>query len=446
MSALRLWGNEDTIELSRIKRVRGILIAIIAVTSLAPLVFVAPDDAPVIVNVYKYLAKTGAFVGSMLLIWQFLLGFRGVVSSVFPDLTWVVELHKWLGQFGVPIIALHPIFIGLYYGATEGTNIYALDLGDPFSQWVLLGMITLGVIAFVVVTSVFFRDRLGFYPWLYTHLSSYLIPPFLFVHSFLLGPTIQHTPMRFYWWFFAGVVALMYLYRMLHKLGVGSRTYRVTGAREVADSTTEIVMETSTRPFLPAPGQFVYLRHSLGENSHPYTVSTYDPQRRRLGVTVKEEGEQTARLQEASEGLELIVDGPYGVFTRDALATDLPVVMIAGGIGITPFRRLWETLEQEQSREAHLVYGSEYASDIAYRDELDALEHVNVVHVLNEEPDFDGETGTVTIEVLQRHLPRELSDYQFLICGPPAMILTLEESLHDADVPPDQVTHELFAT
>lgn len=104
----------------------------------------------------------------MLLIWQFLLGFRGAVSTVLPDLTWVVDLHKKLGQFGVPVILLHPVFIGVYYAAQRGTNIYALDLTGTFSWLVLLGMLTQAVIAFVVLTSVVLRDRLGFYPWLYT--------------------------------------------------------------------------------------------------------------------------------------------------------------------------------------------------------------------------------------------------------------------------------------
>ncbi len=67
------------------------------------------------------------------------------------------------------------------------------------------------------------------------------------------------------------------------------------------------------------------------------------------------------------------------------------------------------------------------------------------MHVLNKEPDFDGETGLVTVEVLRRNLPRELSEYQVLLCGPPAMLISLEEELTEAGVPSRQVRHELFA-
>lgn len=305
---------------------------------------------------------------------------------------------------------------------------------------------TLAVIAFVVLTSVLLRDRLGFYPWLYTHLSAYLIPPFLFVHSLGLGPNTQETPLRIYWWFWAAVVAALLGYRLLHAMGLFSARYRVTRAREVAESTTEVTLEPEGRPLLAAPGQFIYLRHSVREHAHPYTVSGYDPDDDRLSVTVKEEGSQTARIQETREGEQLVLDGLYGVFTRPARVKDLPLVMIAGGIGITPFRRLWQDLERAGTREAHLVYGNEVYGEITYQEELDALEHVDVVHVLNDEEDFDGEQGLVTLEVLERHLPRDACEYQFLMCGPPPMVEKLEEELRDAGVPADQVTHELFSS
>ena len=123
MNSPTAWSDDGAIAPAKLNRGRAVLIAIIAVTCLLPLAFVTPEDAPLHVNVFKYLAKVGAFVGSVLLIWQFLLGFRGAISSFLPDLNWVVDVHKKLGQFGVPIILLHPVFIALYYAEKEGTNI-----------------------------------------------------------------------------------------------------------------------------------------------------------------------------------------------------------------------------------------------------------------------------------------------------------------------------------
>ena len=52
----------------------------------------------------------------------------------------------------------------------------------------------------------------------------------------------------------------------------------------------------------------------------------------------------------------------------------------------------------------------------------------------------------MTLELLKRHLPQEVTAYQYLMCGPPPMAINLEEELLDAGVPDEQVTHELFAT
>ena len=446
MTRLSMWRGRDEIAESRVSRAQLVLIAIIAVTSLAPLLFVRPDDAATHINVFKYLAKTGAFVGSLLLIWQFLLGFRGVVSAVLPDPSWVIDLHKKLGQFGVPIILLHPVFIGLYYAQERGINIYDLDLTTSFSQLVLLGIVMIALIAFIIISSVWARERMGFRRWFATHLASYVILPAMFVHSFLLGPTIQGTGLRAYWWVLCVLVAALLVHRLAHKLGAASARYHVVSARTVADETTEIVLQADDRPLLAAPGQFVYVRHSTSENAHPYSVSAYDEQANLLGVTVADAGPQSGRLQDAAEGDSLLIDGPYGIFTRPARATDLPIAMIAGGIGITPFRRLWQQLEADATREAALFYGNEKYTNIAYRDELDALTHVKVIHVLNDEPDHDGETGFVNLDVLKRHLSGDVTDHVYLLCGPPPMVYALEDELTEAGVPAEQIRHEVFAS
>ncbi|WP_277245664.1 hypothetical protein [Micrococcus terreus] len=115
MTGQQLWSTETAIGPRRANRACMVLIAVIEVTCLSPLLFVPLDDAPWFVDVHKVLAKTGAFVGCMQLIWQVLLGLRGPVSSIPPDLSWMVDLRQKLGMFGVPIILLHPVFIGIYY-------------------------------------------------------------------------------------------------------------------------------------------------------------------------------------------------------------------------------------------------------------------------------------------------------------------------------------------
>lgn len=55
-------------------------------------------------------------------------------------------------------------------------------------------------------------------------------------------------------------------------------------------------------------------------------------------------------------------------------------------------------------------------------------------------------TGRVDVDLLAETLEGDLDGHQFLICGPPPMILDLEKKLQEAGVPPHQVAHELFAS
>jgi len=102
--------------------------------------------------------------------------------------------------------------------------------------------------------------------------------------------------------------------------------------------------------------------------------------------------------------------------------TSRPMLLVAGGIGITPFV---SQLRHHAGDDVVLVYGVAGADDVAYRDEL-AATGARVVVVSPERPDLpEGWTWAqgafVTREVLDDHVPdhRERTVY---VSGPPAMV------------------------
>src|SRR5260221_6474119 len=62
-----------------------------------------------------FFGKLFGLSGALILTWQFLLGVRGLISRLIPDLIWVNNLHKFLGKYGFLLICLHPILITIYY-------------------------------------------------------------------------------------------------------------------------------------------------------------------------------------------------------------------------------------------------------------------------------------------------------------------------------------------
>jgi NAD(P)H-flavin reductase len=59
--------------------------------------------------------------------------------------------------------------------------------------------------------------------------------------------------------------------------------------------------------------------------------------------------------------------------------------------------------------------------EVAFREEL--------------EDDWPGETGLVTDEVLERHLPRDGRDTHYFVCGPPPLMEVVEKYLARRGVP-----------
>jgi len=422
-----------------------VLIVVIAVTSLFPLVFVRLDEPTVGLNVYKLLAKVGSLSGSMLIVWQFLLGHRATVGKAVIDLLWVLNLHKTIGKYILLLIVLHPIFITIYYIIKEGINPLALQTGLAFDTYVPLGMIALGIFVFVVATSLWLRSRLTFQNWYTMHLSTYLALPLVFVHSLPIGQTIENTGLGIFWRVLLVAVVAFALYRLICRFGLGIRMHVVTQVREVGSEVTEITARPEGPKLTPAIGQFVYFRRGLHGAIRPFTVSLYDPETGDLSVTVKAQGTTTTDLQSTEPGERVYIDGPYGVFSREALQTDRPLAMIAGGIGITPFLRLCQELAPRGDRGLFLFYGNRRKDEIIYKDEFEEMERVRLVHVLSDEPDYEGETGFITPELLRKHLQRDLKDHEFLICGPPEMTIKLESGLGGEGVPADQIHHELFS-
>jgi ferredoxin-NADP reductase len=131
----------------------------------------------------------------------------------------------------------------------------------------------------------------------------------------------------------------------------------------------------------------------------------------------------------------------------------VPVVLIAGGIGITPlFAIAREALAASPDRAIHLIHGVRDARDRVFAAELLGLaeRHRNFrltfVHSgrsPNEAdlPD-DHESGFIDVELLRRILPH--GQHHFYVCGPPPMMDSLVPALREWGVAGDAVRYEAF--
>jgi ferredoxin-NADP reductase len=150
----------------------------------------------------------------------------------------------------------------------------------------------------------------------------------------------------------------------------------------------------------------------------------------------------------------LQVRAPGGHFhIGQSSQNDAPVVLIAGGIGLTPMLSMlnW-CLAEKAGREVWLYYGVRHGGELVHRAHLETLAathanfHLRFCFSDPQPAEREGQDfhhrGRVDMDLLRRQLP--LKPYHFFICGPTPMMASLVTGLEDWGVPDAHIHFEAF--
>ena len=152
------------------------------------------------------------------------------------------------------------------------------------------------------------------------------------------------------------------------------------------------------------------------------------------------------------EGDILDVRAPAGTFHCDP-ASDQPIVLIAGGVGITPLLSMLNSVcSTPTEREIWLFYGVRNRPQHAFSEHIAGLRHLYPnLHVVTcySDPteacvpgqDYD-HAGRISLEILKANLPS--TNYAFYLCGPAPMMESVSGELRDWGVPADDIRIEAF--
>jgi len=147
-------------------------------------------------------------------------------------------------------------------------------------------------------------------------------------------------------------------------------------------------------------------------------------------------------LRSLAHGALLEAEGPFGDFVLDD--DRRPVVLIAGGIGITPFRSmLAELAKRGQPRDVTLLY-SNASADFPFRAFLDSQTAARVVYtVTRPSPAWDGPTGRIDVTFIAQHAPHAATADVY-VCGPSAMVDGMHTLLRAGGLEPARIHAEGF--
>jgi ferredoxin-NADP reductase/predicted pyridoxine 5'-phosphate oxidase superfamily flavin-nucleotide-binding protein len=229
------------------------------------------------------------------------------------------------------------------------------------------------------------------------------------------------------------------------------REVRIAEVRRETPSAVTLVLEDAERPgsFDFRPGQFFTLVTDIDGRPvrRAYSASSA-PGASRLEVTVKHvEGGRFATHvhRNLRAGDRLSVRGPSGAFHADPAAAH-DVVLVAAGSGVTPIMSMIRTrLSATAAGRIALLYSNRSAEEVIFAAELRRLEEANperlsVTHVLTRERGRLDAAGVLSW--LTELRPAE--DARYYLCGPEALMDTVQGVLSELGVPDDRVHHERY--
>jgi len=356
--------------------------------------------------------------------------------------------HAMGGRYVVGLVVSHALLITWGYAVTAHANVVR-QAGTLLTSYPDVLMATVGAFLLSGVGLVSMRAarrRMRYETWYYLHFYVYLAIALAFSHQFAAGAEfVSSLPARTAWSaLYLTVAALVLWYRVITVVRQALRhRLRVAGLRGEAPGVVSVYVGGARLHELRAePGQFFrwrFLTRDLWWSSHPYSLSAR-PRPDLLRITVKDLGDHSGSLGRLRPGTRVIAEGPYGAFTARHRQPRRKVLLLAGGVGITPLRTMFETLPGEVT----LVYRASSASDIVFREELDAIaaDRGATVHYLIGARARLGR-DPLSAQQLKTLVPG-LHRRDVYLCGPAGMTDTAVAALRAAGLPRRRIHHESF--
>lgn len=243
------------------------------------------------------------------------------------------------------------------------------------------------------------------------------------------------------------------------------RDFKVVKKTVESDVITSFYLAPVDGSSLPRyqPGQYITIKADIEGQPHThlrqYSLSTA-PSKEHLRITVKREDSlentpagivSTYLHTKVNEDSIVPISSPSGDFVLNT-DTIQPLVLISGGVGLTPLLSMLETVVQEQpEREVHFIHAARNGNVHAMKDTVKQIStYYNNVHsyFIYENPTsedrrkqtFD-KKGYINLEWLQSATPKEAS---FYFCGPQGFMKAIYKMLNDWKVPGNHINYEFF--
>jgi predicted ferric reductase len=361
----------------------------------------------------------------------------------------LVTWHRKLGPWSLYLIGFHVLLIVLSSAGQDGVML-AVEMWRMLNgmAWMwpamagFLLMILAGVTSYKKA-----RAKMSYETWWIIHVYSYVAIASSFMHQVLNGQMFVGHPLnRLYW---TSLYILMATAIIVFRFGiplVRSVRHNLVVDKVIVEGpgVTSVVMRGRKLRGLAAEGgqffgwRFLTRGHFL--MSHPYSLSAA-PTDKYLRITVKDLGDHSRSVALLKPGTRVFVEGPYGAFTAGR-ATQPHIVLVGGGVGITPIRALMD--EFKNGVQLDVIYRASSSADLVLKEELDYLVaqsggSARVHYLVGSRRNYPMDAKSL------RALVPRIADSDIYICGPEPLVDAVRKAADDLGVPKNRFHDESFS-
>jgi predicted ferric reductase len=360
----------------------------------------------------------------------------------------LVTWHRKMAPYSLFLIGFHVIFVVVGYAGQDQLPLYKelwAVLTTFYWMWAALGGFVLMVMAGVTSYKKA-RAKMSYETWWIIHIYTYAAVALSFMHQVLNGSMfVGHPLARLYWTAIYVLMGASVLYWRIGLPLVRSMRHNIKVDRVVIEGpgVVSVIMRGRKLHKLAAQGgqffswRFLTQGHLLV--AHPYSLSAA-PTEHYVRITVKDLGDHSRSLALLRPGTRVFVEGPYGAFTAGR-ASSPHVVLVGGGVGITPIRAIVE--EFKNGVQMDVIFRASKEEDLVLREELDYLAAnsdgtIRVHYLVGSRKNHPMDARSLT------KLVPSFADADIYICGPTPLVDSVRKAAQDVGVPKDKFHDEAF--
>jgi predicted ferric reductase len=440
----------------KLRLLLGLLLSIIALLAVAGSISI-PFYFESSSILYKFgpdrqLLRSGQVLGMVagcLLLFQIVLSARLKWLDRIFDLKNLFRFHRIIGIVIACLVIIHPIFIFI-----PEDRIFVPFQLRYWPEFVGLFLLFL-IIATVISSRWRTRLKLAFHRWWSIHRwAAIVIVTAFYVHLFSVSSTFEQKMPQMFAFCAMGLCGLLLFWIRTRILRIRRKSFLVSGIEPVGEDAVCLKIISKTNP-IPAylPGQFSFITvisPRISKEEHPFTISSTPTRPACLEFIVRTTGDWTAQLKNLQPGDRVLLNGPFGRFSHLRLCEEKEIIMIAGGIGITPMLSMLRYMaDRNEQRKITLIWSNQTRKRIimpaAFRELEVQLKGLRIFYVLTRDPEHRGDRGRLDRLKLRRLISNCGKSSAVFVCGPDQMIKEICGFLFSIGYPRRMIFTERFS-